>query len=525
MVTQFLGLKLRLMSNMFRRNVWPAIGMGVMLLYGLFLTAILAAALIGARTIEDVALVRDAVVTGGSIIVLGFAVVPLVFGADDTLDPRKFALFGIENRTLAAGLLLGSAVSIPVALVAIVALATVVTWSQNFGTVLLALLCAVGLVATCVLVSRVTAALAAFVLASRRARDFTGVLGVLLLIGISPVALLLATLDWPRDGVAVLGTISDWLSWTPLGAVWSVPGDAAAGNWLAALVKFLLMLGYLGLLWLAWTSLVRTMLVTPHRVAQAKPHEGLGWFGRLPGGAAFAIAARSATYWGRDARYWVSLVMIPVFPVVMVLALAIAGVPAHVLVLLPLPTMCMFLGWTIHNDVAYDGTAVWLHVASGTRGVADRVGRIFPIILMGIFLIGIGSIVTVVYFGDWDVLPGVIGVSTCILLVGIGLSSFTSAMFPYPATRPGDSAFSQPQASGALSALVQSLSLLAVLVLTAPVIGFLVLGLLQSPQWHLAALFCGIGIGLAVLVGGIAAGAAAFNRRGPEILAFTVKNS
>lgn len=525
MVAQFFGLRLRLMANMFRRSPWSLVGMVLGLLYGLFLTGILSLALIAARTVEDVEFVRNVIVVGGSVIVLGFVIVPLLVGTGDTLDPRKFSLFGLENRRLAAELLLGSLIGIPAVLIALIALATVVTWSRGVGTTLLAIVSAAAVVATCVIVSRLTTALSAFLLASRRARDFTGVLAVLLLIVISPMVFLLVTVDWRRNGSGVLQSIAGWLSWTPLGAAWSVPGDAAAGHWGIALAKLLLSLVFLGMLALAWNALVAKMLVTPQREAPVRAYAGLGWFGRLPGGAAAAVAARSATYWGRDARYWVSLVMIPVVPVLMVFALSIAGVPMHFLVLLPLPTMCLFLGWTIHNDVAYDSTAVWLHVASGTRGVADRLGRIFPVVLIGIFLIGIGAIVTVLYFKNWDVLPSVIGLSTCILLVGIGLSSFSSAMFPYPATRPGDSAFSQPQSSGPVAVLVQSLSFLAILVLASPTVGFMLLGLFQAPGWHLVALLTGLGVGLAVLVGGVGAGAAAFNRHGPEILAAAMKNA
>ena len=65
--------------------------------------------------------------------------------------------------------------------------------------------------------------------------------------------------------------------------------------------------------------------------------------------------------------------------------LALAGVPTA------LPrgssrcrSCACFLGWSLHNDVAYDRTAIWLHVASGVRGVADRVGRLVPVLIVGI---------------------------------------------------------------------------------------------------------------------------------------------
>ena len=60
---------------------------------------------------------------------------------------------------------------------------------------------------------------------------------------------------------------------------------------------------------------------TPEREARSKAYHGLGWFDRLPGGPTAAIAARSMTYWGRDARYWVSIVLIPVIPIFVIIRL------------------------------------------------------------------------------------------------------------------------------------------------------------------------------------------------------------
>jgi ABC-2 type transport system permease protein len=255
-----------------------------------------------------------------------------------------------------------------------------------------------------------------------------------------------------------------------------------------------------------------------------KSYHGTGWFGRLHGGPTAAIAARSMTYWGRDPRYWVSLVMIPVIPVFVLVALLLAGLPAHYVSLVPLPLVCLFLGWSIHNDIAFDGTAIWLHVVSGTKGIADRVGRLFPPVVVGIPVIAIGSIATVIAYGDWALLPAVAALSGAILVIGLGLSSISSVLFPYPATKPGDSAFTQPQTSGASAALVQSLSFFAILILASPVIVFLVLGLTVSPFWLGIAPIVAVVIGFVSLFAGLWAGARLFDRRGPELMAFATRN-
>lgn len=273
-----------------------------------------------------------------------------------------------------------------------------------------------------------------------------------------------------------------------------------------------------------WRWLVGLMLVTPQRQARAKKYAGLGWFGRLPDSPAGTIAARSITYWIRDARYHTSLVAIPLAPIIFVIALAVAGVPANVLALIPLPAMCLFLSWSSHNDVAYDNTAIWLHVASNVSGAADRFGRIVPPLALGIPLVLIGSPITAAFYGDWSVLPSVIGVSACILFAGLGLSSIISARFPYPAVRPGDSPFNQPQASGTAAGLIQSLAFFAAIVLTVPTLVLAALGFIIGPELHWAALILGLATGIGALLLGIRWGGRIFERRGPELLAFTLRN-
>lgn len=523
MVAQFLRLKLRLLANGLRRSPWQVVGILLALFYGLGAMMLAVSALVALRFAD--ADVAGAIVTIlGSVLVLGYLVLPLAFGIDDTLDPRRFALFGIPSAKLANGLALSALISVPSLVIIVIAIAQTTTWSRGVLPELLALLSAVVIVVTCVLGARVMTSIAAFLLSSRRARETTGFVTIVVLVSLSPVVVFLASQNWEKDGAAVLAGIARAAGWTPLGAAWASPADAAIGNYGAALAKAAIAIAFAAILWFSWRALVAKMLVTPEREPQARHESGLGWFARMPDNPTGVIAARSLSYWFRDPRYRISLVMVPIVPVLLIVPLYTAGVWWQSLALIPVPVMCLFLTWSIHNDVAYDHNAIWLHLASNTSGWADRFGRTVPALLMGVPLILIGSPICVRLFGDWNVLPSLLGLSFCILLVGLGLSSVMSARFPYPAVRPGDGPFMQPQSSGTVAALAQSLSFFAIIALSLPVVVLAWLGFVWGIEWHIGALVAGLIIGFAAFFGGLRWGGRIFEKRAPELLSFMLRN-
>jgi ABC-2 type transport system permease protein len=522
-VAHLLRLRLDLVVGIFRRDPVHAAGMVLILVVGLGLAIGVAVGLTGlAATTPDIA--RATIVVVGSIIVLGFLLLPLAFGVDDMLDPRRFRLLDIAAGPLASGLAVAGLVSVPVAMVGIIAIAQVVTWARGPLPVLFAILGAIILVPTCVLAARVSSGIASTFLATRRSRDATGVVLWFLLALTAPLAAIVATLDWESRALPVLRRLTAVLGWTPLGATWAMPGDAATGHPDIALAKLAIAVGFLVVLAAAWRLLVGVVLRRNDREVEARSYSGLGWFERLPATPRSVIAARSLSYWARDRRYRVALAAIPVLPLVIIGALVVGGVPASTIAWVPVPVMCLFLGWLVHNDLAHDSTAFWLHVSSDTRGSDDRWGRLVPPLFIGVPLATIGSVVTAAVVGDWVMLPALIGLSLCVLLVALGISSVTSAAFPYPAVHPGNSPFAQPQAVGNAGSLVQAFSLILALVAATPVVLFIVLGTLASPVWFLAALGAGLVIGITVLLLGVRSGASIITRQSPELLAFTLQN-
>jgi ABC-2 type transport system permease protein len=524
MVAHLLRLKLILLANTFRRSPWQMVGMILALLYGLVIALVVVVQLVALRT-ATAEIAHVVTVVFGSILALGFTVLPLVFGVDDTVDPRRFSLYGIESRRLATGLLAAAFVSVPSAVVAVFALAQVATWSRGVGPVVLALVGAVLIVLTCVLAARVSTAVASFFLASRRARDISGIVLVLLLAAAAPFIAFVATVDWQVEGLTVFRRIAAVAAWTPFGAAWSIPGDAADGNGGLAALRLVIAVVFVGALWFVWRWLVDMMLVNQMREAGARAYLGLGWFGIMPATPTGVIAARSLTYWGRDARYRVGLTVIPVVPIIMVAALLVGGLPWSIIAWIPVPIMCLFLGWSPHNDVAYDNTAFWIHVSASTSGVADRWGRLAPALFLGAPLVLIGSTVTVVLADAWWMLPGLVGLSACILGVGLGISSLISAAFPYTAVHPGESPFAQPQGAGTAGSLVQGMSFFLTVASSIPVLVFVLVSLATaSTGWMWLALAVGLAIGTGAVFAGVHWGGRVMSRRAPELLAFTLRN-
>jgi ABC-2 type transport system permease protein len=522
MVAEFLKLKLRILGNSFLRSPRQNLGVVLALLACVVLAIVSISTLVSLRS-TDPETARTTVIIGGSVVIAAFLVVPLLSGVGDTLDPRRFALFAIPSGRLALALTIAGLLTVPVLLFVITSFFSIATWSTGFGTGMLALLSALIAIATAVLGSRVMALLAALGLSNRRSRDVAAIAAVLLVVIVLPAIVLWASLNDGRGNDALLHNAADVLSWTPLGAVWAFPADAVLGD-PAVILKLLIALAFVAVLWFAWRGLVHLVTVSTQRENSGKEAGKLGWFGRTPSTRSGAVAARSLTYWARDARYPVPVVGVFIFLLVAYVTFLVVGIPLTILILLTIPALCITLALAVHNDVSLDNSAVWLHVAAGRLGIADRLGRAAPILLIGIPLIAIGSVASAFFANNFDALPALLGVSTCLLFGGLGVGNFLSAIFPYPAVRPGDSPFAQPQSGGGMGTMVQIGFVVLTFVLAAPAIVYGILGLLGESELYWASLWWGAGLGLAGIVAGTVFGGKIFDRRGPEILAAALRN-
>jgi len=461
-------------------------------------------------------------VTLGAVAVVAFWFTPLAFRIDDGLAPRAFLRFPIPPQRLAAGLAVTALASIPAVLLMLLVVIDVAAWARSGpGPAFAALLGGLLMLATALLGGLLAAALARGGIV---ARNVMGLIVLALVAVGAPFAALLTAIDWAAYGLTQLRRIASVLAWTPFGAGWAVPGDAATGNGGAVLLHLAIAVVAAGVLWLAWAAVVRHSVTTAEPRLTERERVGLGVFDALPDTQTGVVAARSVSYWLRDSRYVVPLLMLPVIPAAIVVAFWLAGVPWSAIVWIPVPLVCLLVGWGIHNDIAADGTAFWLHVVTSVRGRADRWGRVVTPLVIGVVVAVVGSFVTALLYGHLGIALPLIALSAAALGIALGVGSVASAVAPYATVAPGDSPFAQPQGATGGEAPKQAASLAISVLLCLPTIGLLVLWLTVAPGLLLATLITGFGSGVLALVLGTEFGALALRRRAPEILAFTQRN-
>lgn len=513
MVAHLVRLKLRLTVNGLKRSPWVLVGFVLAAAYGIgVLVAVLSGMVfVGAQQLE----VRElTAVIAGSALTLAWWVVPMVaFGLDSTLDPARFATFPVPRGRLLVGLTLGALLGLPGVLTALACLGSVVLWRAEPRAMAAGAAGAVIAVLTCVVGSRALTTALAPVVVRRRVRE-VGVALVLVpiaLVGPLVSRLVPAGYDLREADVAPVARV---LGWTPLGAAWAFAPDVAAGRWAQAGGRLSLALATLALLTWAWHAALGRVLVEPVRETTKTREHGLGLFGRLPGTPLGAVVARCLTYWARDPRYAMAVLLVPVVPVVFALV-----DPSGRMVLAAAPLSGFLMGWAISADVAYDGTAYWMHVAAPLRGTTDRWGRAIAAGALAVVVVLLLSVAGALTVRRPDAIPALIGCGVGAAGAALGVSSVASALVVYPVRQPGDSPFSVRQGATVPALLTQLGGWTLVLALSSPTIvlaGFAVLGRHPAAGW--AALVVGPVLGGGVLAVGAWFGGRVLERTSPDLL-------
>ncbi|MVA74765.1 hypothetical protein GC722_01755 [Auraticoccus sp. F435] len=521
MVAVLVRLKLALLRNTLTRSVWALVGLVLGGLYALGLVAAAYAGFVALRLSGSPELVSGVTVIGFSAVTLGWVLFSvLVSGIDETLSPARFALLPLSARRLQPGLFAAGLLGLPGLATTVVALGLVVVWSRSVGTAVAALVAVVLGVATCFLLSRLVTAALAELLSTRRFRDIAVVVlalsGAGIGIGVNVVADSFATgTSW----TGLLGRVTDVVGWTPLGWAWALPAAVAEGAWLGAAARLLLAVGLVVLAWIGWGHFLQVRLTSPleGQSGSGKVRGGAAvdrWFGATPRGA---VAARSLRYWRRDPRHLANLAALVVLPVLVVVMQLTQDAPNELVVVFSPLLVAFLLGSVLAMELAYDGSALALHIHTGLRGSDDRLGRLMAAGTLVVPALVVISVACVAIAGRWDLLLAVLSMTLGAAVVIAGVSSWISVFWPGHAPPPGANPFGKGSSGGFEALLsftvVTGISFVASLPVLAAGIGSLWIGWLQ---W--VALLLAVGIGGVALWLGVRVGGRALDRRWPEVL-------
>ncbi len=372
MAAHLVRLKLTLLRNQLRGSAGQAVGLLLSMAFGLLAAGLLIAGAVALRGVpaDDAGVWVTAL---GAAAIVGWVVAPLgTIGGDQTLDPLRFVTFAVPRRQLVSGLLAGSLVSVPAAVTAVAALGTVVVWSRDPVTAVVAVPSGLIGLLTCLLASRAAGTALAVLQAGRRFREVAVSIGLVLVGSLSFLPLVL-TESAVALSVDALRPVVEVLALTPLGWAWSAPGDAAHGDLLVAALKLVLAGALLPVLMRSWGALLERHLVRPPVSGRATARERRGLLAVVPG-LAGAVAQRCLRYWRRDPRYTLNVVMYVGFPLLGLVLVAIGWMSLQGWALGVAPAVAFLVGWGLHNDLAYDADPWWLHLAAHVPGRADRAG-------------------------------------------------------------------------------------------------------------------------------------------------------
>lgn len=520
MAALLISLKLTLIVASLKRSVWQTIGLTLGALYGLGISITLLTSLIVARLLsgDHYQLVASIVAIVALIAGVAHLILPLLYGADDSMAPARFVSFGIRPKTLAPGLLVAAFVSIVVVCELVVMVGVVVFMSTSIVSTLVAIVSCALFLLLLVVSSRVVVGLGSQLFSGRRAKEAIGIVSVVVVSCVwFVVSPLMSALSDGNDFTSLAHSAGVLAAATPWGALVLAPTMPIAQG--------LLSLGYgavvIAVLYYCWYLLVRkqTSELLVARDGSTKGYKGLGLFNRMPATVRGGILARVLTYWWRDNRYRSSLILALLVPIGICVISIFNGMPAVLTVVIVMALVLYMVPLMVFNDLAYDNTAFAWHVVAGVRGRDDVISRLIgPAAVCAITTIVFTVVVALSSYSEWTLLA--FGAAVGLVGSTLGSGAIMMVQFPYAAVAPGANPMKKPKGANTAATLIQSVAMLAVIVLVAPslVCGGLYIWM-HNPAWLYVGAAWGLVIGVGGLVLGTWLGCRIYDRRQVEIYA------
>jgi ABC-2 type transport system permease protein len=444
------GLKLRLLANGFRIGWQVAVGIvaGAVVTLPPALLGGVVLALLPRRAPDTAELLLPAVAL---LLFAGWTLGPiLAFGTDETLDPSRLALLPLRPAQLMAGLFAASSIGIaPTATLLLVA-GMAAGVAPAGPAALVAVAAAAGLFLLCVAAGRALTTGLSSLLRTRRVRDLSIMLVVLVSMTVGVGAQFVVHLgSIAGEGFAnSLDTAADVLMYTPPGLAGRAMLAARDGDWPAGLASLGgLAASIVALVWVWWRNLSRlaTRPEAPAASRRARRPAGLfgGALGPLPRSPAGATAAAQLRLLGRDPRTRAAYLGMLVTGAMIVAASIViprADNPKLIFAVL-------FIAWLgsvgALNQYGYDGRAYWMVAVSGADPAADLAGRNAALIVVDLMIMVLVTVVLSVLTGGWLYGLAVVSLSVAVLGAMVAAGNLTSVLVPQP----------QPEATGNLWSL------------------------------------------------------------------------
>jgi ABC-2 type transport system permease protein len=529
-VTTVLTLKYRVVRHQLMREWWRAL---VLAGGAVWSVSLIPAAFWMQRALAvEAADVRAQILVGAAAICMaGWIVVPLlVTGLDDTLDPGKFAIFGVPARALMPGLTIAAVLTLPALFFLAVFIIFAGSWHPGGSAVTgVAIAGALLTVAVMVLGARVAVAWSARAVRSRRSRTLAMVAIGVAIVSVAPAAWIVVRSGLESAAAYELPVVLEWLGRTPVGAGMVAPAAAEQGDAVGAAWRLGLMVATVVLLHLAWRDNVAFALVNPlHRGGGLQRTADAVLTGahrrRFPrplgaDSATRAVRARALVYWSTDPRYLVGSVGVVALPIlVFALVVPILDLDPRWAFAAPV-ILAASIGWGRHNDLAYDSTALWMDVVAGRIGRAVMVARTQAVLVWALPAVALAAVALLAWSGLWHLAPGLIGACLGALGATLGVSALTSVALPYRAPGPGENPFGAEVGSLGASLVAQIISGAAMFAILPLVTAPFILSLAVDARWGWFALITGTAMGIAAAVIGVRAAGSLYDRRSGRLLA------
>ncbi|KFI59318.1 hypothetical protein BCUN_1659 [Bifidobacterium cuniculi] len=469
-------LKWALTLSGLKTSAWQVVAMvlAALMALGTVVGTVVGAFAVGTAGQEWRPLLWVAMVVGGTVAILFVMLMQaMVFGEGSTMSMGKFAPFGIPDRSLQLGIILSSLSGVA----SLAATACLMLWSMAYrgygaGAVLAQIIMAPCIVILTVCFCKAALALMDTLIGTAGGKSVVYVVVMLLVVTVSQLPSMLMNGSVTIGIDALLGP-TEVFSWLPLGCLFAVPFDVAAGAWWAALARVAIAAFTVVACFLVSSWCLHRQRRTLGEQNGARSIKGIGAFARTADSPAGAICARVLSLLRRDVRQTMFLLLPVLFVALFFLQSGDVG-PWFPFLGLLIAGWIMLMGEA--NGLAYDGMGFSMEVIAGVDGRTDRRGRVMAYVTLFVVYFVVLGLVTYAVTGVWrdaqDSLLALVftvtGFSWSLASLGAAEVFNCAMIYPVPSM---DKPFANPQGRMVAQAFIPFLFMGASALVMAPTIG------------------------------------------------------